>query len=604
MNLKKKLITLLTSAMCAVSCISISGVNSDKQTVSAAGLTGKNSYEITEQMTIGWNLGNSLECTNDSFNYDTAPKSFVTTWGNPEPTAEMIKTVKAAGFNTIRIPVTWYQHLKYNESTGVYEINQKWMAYVKKVVDWAYNENMFIILNVHHEEWVNAPEFNQQAYAEASAKLRDIWTQVSEQFKDYDQHLIFEGMNEPRETGKGSAVEWGSGDDNSRTYINNLNEIFVNTVRGQGSAPNSERLLMLPGYCASSDINAINAIKIPQNSGNVALSVHAYTPYFFAMDTGEFANHNFPGSDGYGNNYEAQLQSLFSSFKAASDSKGVPMIIGEFSASDFDNTQSRVNWAKYYLTLAKQAGITCVLWDNNVPNNGTGEAHGYLYRLTNTWYPNSIDVIRAMMDTVGVTGYTLPEYKEYEPPKFSWDNVKIGSDWVELFRSDSGEKTDAWDNISVPEMKNYISEDYMFAMVCQSSIEPYVVIQGGWFKVNPDLDLSEDFVLYFTYDEIKKVMEANNITVSEIVNMYLSASGSEATFYGMYAVPVKDTPSLRGDINGDGEVSIVDITLLQKYLLKTAQLEESQFATADLNEDGKINIFDAVILKRIIINGN
>ena len=99
-------------------------------------------------------------------------------------------------------------------------------------------------------------------------------------------------------------------------------------------------------------------------------------------------------------------------------------------------------------------------------------------------------------------------------------------------------------------------------------------------------------------------MEANNITVSEIVNMYLSASGSEATFYGMYAVPVKDTPSLRGDINGDGEVSIVDITLLQKYLLKTAQLEESQFATADLNEDGKINIFDAVILKRIIINGN
>lgn len=604
MNLKKKLITLLTSAMCAVSCISISGVNSDKQTVSAAGLTGKNSYEITEQMTIGWNLGNSLECTNDSFNYDTAPKSFVTTWGNPEPTAEMIKTVKAAGFNTIRIPVTWYQHLKYNESTGVYEINQKWMAYVKKVVDWAYNENMFIILNVHHEEWVNAPEFNQQAYAEASAKLRDIWTQVSEQFKDYDQHLIFEGMNEPRETGKGSAVEWGSGDDNSRTYINNLNEIFVNTVRGQGSAPNSERLLMLPGYCASSDINAINAIKIPQNSGNVALSVHAYTPYFFAMDTGEYANHNFPGSDGYGNNYEAQLQSLFSSFKAASDSKGVPMIIGEFSASDFDNTQSRVNWAKYYLTLAKQAGITCVLWDNNVPNNGTGEAHGYLYRLTNTWYPNSIDVIRAMMDTVGVTGYTLPEYKEYEPPKFSWDNVKIGSDWVELFRSDSGEKTDAWDNISVPEMKNYISEDYMFAMVCQSSIEPYVVIQGGWFKVNPDLDLSEDFVLYFTYDGIKKVMEANNITVSEIVNMYLSASGSEATFYGMYAVPVKDTPSLRGDINGDGEVSIVDITLLQKYLLKTAQLEESQFATADLNEDGKINIFDAVILKRIIINGN
>ena len=115
MNLKKKLITLLTSAVCAVSCISISGVNSDKQTVSAAGLSGKNSYEITDQMTIGWNLGNSLECTGDSLDFDTAPKAFVTKWGNPEPTAEMIQTIKAAGFNTIRIPVTWYQHLKYNE---------------------------------------------------------------------------------------------------------------------------------------------------------------------------------------------------------------------------------------------------------------------------------------------------------------------------------------------------------------------------------------------------------------------------------------------------------------------------------------------------------
>ena len=116
-------------------------------------------------------------------------------------------------------------------------------------------------------------------------KLNDIWSCLAETFKDYDQHLVFEGMNEPRETNNPSNSEWGDGDANSWNYINRLNKVFVDAVRGQGSSYNKERLLMLPGYHAGNSVSTVRAIEIPENSGNVALSVHAYNPYFFCMDT-------------------------------------------------------------------------------------------------------------------------------------------------------------------------------------------------------------------------------------------------------------------------------------------------------------------------------
>ncbi|MGN0620507.1 MAG: cellulase family glycosylhydrolase [Porcipelethomonas sp.] len=608
MSIRKKILSFLTSAVCMVSCICAIGVSdSAKNNVEAVSLSGQSARDITSQMKIGWNLGNSLDATGSSGLAVTAPpEKFVTSWGNPAPTKELIQTVHNGGFNTIRIPTTWYQHLIYNAETDMYEIEDSWMNYVKQTVDYAYSLDMFVILNVHHEDWVNVPVFTDDTLAVAQHKLADIWTQVSEEFADYDQHLIFEGMNEPRQTGNSSVSEWGNGsEDNgySWNYINTLNETFINTVRSQGSAANNERLLMIPGYVATSDTTALNNVTIPGNSGNVALSVHAYAPYFFTMDTSSYANHQFPGKSGWGEDYDYHLRNLFNSLKSVSDSKGLPIIIGEFSASDFENTSSRVEWAKAYLTYAKNAGIPCVLWDNNVPANGTGEAHGYVYRLTNTWYPNSIDVVKAMMDTLGITGYVLPEYREYQRPVFSWDSFKPGDDWIEIYRSENGTVTEAWGNVSVSDYKQYISENYMFAMVSDSETEPCMVIQGGWYKVFPDESLSDGFVTYYTYDAIKEILETNNLSVDEIKNLYMSASSSEATFYGLYAVPVGETGQIIGDIDGDGEIRVVDAALLSKYLLGELVFTEKNFEAADINKDGVVNCFDYVVIKRMIIYG-
>ena len=542
-------------------------------------------------MVIGWNLGNSLDSTNDNLTMDSSPKKFAMAWGNPEPTKELIEAVKNGGFNTIRIPTTWYQHLYLDESTNTYKIDTKWLAYVKQFVDYAYDMDMFVILNVHHENWVNVAKFTDETYNDASKKLNDIWSCLAETFKDYDQHLVFEGMNEPRETNNPSNSEWGDGDANSWNYINRLNKVFVDAVRGQGSSYNKERLLMLPGYHAGNSVSTVRAIEIPENSGNVALSVHAYNPYFFCMDTSNMANHTYPGASGYGSDYKTELQTMFNSYKSIIAEKNVPIVMGEFSASDFNNTESRINWAKDYLSMAKDAGIPCVLWDNNVVadgNSDNGEAHGYIYRLTNTWYPNSAPVIAAMMDTVGVSDYNLPEYKEYVAPEFSWDNVKIGDDWIELYYNKDGNALTAWTPDKVSGWQQYLNEDYMYAMVFDAMIDPAIVAQtsnDGWYYILSDNDLNSDFVLYYTYEDIKKVFDSNSADIGSISDLYVSAHAGDATIYGLYAVPVNSVqPST------------------EETTEETTEEVKPDIIPGDVNEDKRVNVFDSVALRRMLLN--
>ncbi len=627
MHINKKIISAVSAFVFSVSAVPF--LQADNV---SAELTSMTADEIVAQMDIGWNLGNTFDATASSGTPSTAsPKKFVTAWGNPEPTEELIETVNKAGFNTIRIPTTWFQHLSYDEATDTYEIEPTWMEYVKQTVDWAYERDMFIILNVHHEEWVNQAVFTDETLADAQNKLSDIWSQVAEEFRDYDQHLIFEGMNEPRQTGNSSVSEWGNGSEDGGytwNYINTLNNLFIDTVRGEGSSANAERLLMIPSYCATSDSKALNALDIPEDGGNIAVSVHAYSPYFFTMDTSEYSCHEFPGKSGWGEDYEYALDNLFNGLKSFSDSKDVPIIIGEFSASNFHNTQDRVNWAECYLTNAEEAGIPCVLWDNNNEYDGTGESHGYIYRATNTIYPESADVLKAMMDTVGVTGYVLPEYTEYQRPEFSWDTVGIGADWKEIYRSENGEVLDAWKNMTVDGWKEYANEDYMFAFVYDSEDAAEIVFMnsaGGenWNRISADVDKAKDYVAFFTYDDIVSSITGGG-TLEDMDCLFLSATMKELTAYGLYAVPVNSTPSettqpsettepeettttdapsdidWTGDADGNSVIDIRDITALKQYVLNVRTDINKEYS--DVTKDGIINVNDVSALISFIVD--
>lgn len=297
--------------------------------------------DLVKEMKIGWNLGNTLDATSNSVGVTSEMA-----WGNPKTTQEMIDAVIDQGFNVIRIPVSWGGHMSGGPE---YNILPAWMDRVQEVVDYAYNRGVYVIVNIHHEEWHFPSEENKDAAAE---QLAALWTAIATRFRDYDEHLIFEGMNEPRKIG--TNVEWNGGDQEGRDVVNYLDQVFVDAVRATGGN-NTIRCLMVPGYAASSSDTALKGIVLPQDE-HLIVSVHAYTPYDFALNTA--------GRSTWDNDTR-DIDHLMELLDELFLSKGVPVIIGEFGAMNKDNEEERVQWAEYYVGKAREYGVPCVWWDNN-----------------------------------------------------------------------------------------------------------------------------------------------------------------------------------------------------------------------------------------------
>jgi len=329
--------------------------------------------ELVADLKIGWNLGNTLDATGGIGIMSE------TSWGNPKTKQGMIDKILEAGFNVIRIPVTWDGHFG---SAPNYKIHDIWLARVKEVVDYAYNKGAYVILNTHHEEWYTPDEENKVANGE---QLVALWTQIAEYFKDYDEHLIFEGLNEPRL--RGTDKEW-SGDATASEVINYWEQLFVDAVRATGGN-NTLRHLMITGYAASSSRDNLAKIKLPEDD-KLIVSVHAYTPYNFALNTSGTSTWDVE-KDAHDIDY------LMKTINDLFISKGIPAIIGEFGAMNKENEEERVEWVTYYLTKAKEIGVPCIWWDNNA-FSGKGENFGLLNRRTLEYpYPELLD---AMMKVV------------------------------------------------------------------------------------------------------------------------------------------------------------------------------------------------------------
>lgn len=332
----------------------------EKTSTSADGMS---SMDIVKDMKIGWNLGNTLDCYDVTWDVD----EFETAWGNPKTTKSMIDTVKAAGFNAVRVPVSWNEHM--NGDT----IDADWLNRVNEVIDYVIDNDMYAILNVHHDDytWLNPTKSDQAA---VEAKLVKIWEQLSARFKDYDYHLLFEGMNEPRIIG--GQDEWTCGTAEEREVINNLFASFVKTVRNSGGN-NATRSLIITGHAAAMDKTAIEAIQIP-NDDHIIVSIHSYTPWNFADKEGSTTTW---GTD----SDKKELDDNFEYLKSKFIDNGVPVIIGEFGSTNKNNESERAKHMEYYIRAAKSRGITCFIWDN-----GTKDEFGLLDRNSNTWYFKSI----------------------------------------------------------------------------------------------------------------------------------------------------------------------------------------------------------------------
>lgn len=394
----------LLMAMTIFTGLDLGDINA--QALSGDTLKNADTEAILEDMGLGWNLGNSLDATGGS-GLDTE-----TSWSNPKTTQALIDKVKSLGFNTVRVPVSWGKHV----SGDNYTIDSAWLARVKEVVDYCYKNDMYVILNIHHDTKSSASASGagyyprSSAYSSSEKFVTSVWSQAAEYFKDYDYHLIFETLNEPRLIG--TRYEWWfdkwsipSEVKDAIDCINKLNQKAVDTIRDTGSN-NRGRLIMCPGYDASIDGATVSGFKLPTDiSGNknrIAISVHAYSPYNFAMNVGSGSTSTYTSS------IKNELQDLFSTLKSNFRDKGIPVVIGEFGSTDKNNTAERVKWATDYTALAKKNNIPCLLWDNNAfaVYNGSNivlnsEYHGYINRKDNTVTSPAKDVIEALLKPYG-----------------------------------------------------------------------------------------------------------------------------------------------------------------------------------------------------------
>ena len=441
----KKLLLLVT--------IMLASMGSWAQTVEPnnEGMT-LSAQEWTRDVVMGWNLGNSLECPYTE-----------TEWGNPKTTKAMIHAVAEAGFNAIRIPVRWINHV--NNTTDMV-VNADWLARVKEVVDWCLDENMYVIINTHHEDWYDRnPYYSKQE--ENNRKLAALWTCVATYFRDYDQRLIFAGTNE-------TTVNWAAPTAEQQAVQNSYNQTFVDAVRETGGK-NYYRNIVVQTF-ACSPYHGLNGFTIPTDKveGRLSVEFHYYDPYEYCGNCTYYYWGEAYKDKGriLASSTEKTITNLFDRITNTWAKKGLGVVMGEYGVANHfteDDKQTQQENMQYYLKCvvseARQHGFAAFAWDNNAFNNGP-ENFGIFKRWQNM----------AVGNTYFLKGITEGAGSEYVEP------VGPGDD-------DTGEGVTFWEGDAVLDWGNGL----------QLSV-PGSLFEGKGADVQMVLSYTQD---YSDYDDLQ-----------------------------------------------------------------------------------------------------
>ena len=295
----------------------------------------RNISEIIKELGPGWNLGNSLES-----------KKNETYWGNPLTTQEMIDDIISFGFNGIRVPVRWDDNYIDKDN---YIIDPNYMKRVKEVIDYIYNRKKYVIINIHHNKIQSKITTENHEKELIKKEICSVWKQISETFRDYDDHLLFDIINEPREN-----ENW-TGNINLYNVINEINEVGRSEIRKSGGN-NLKRIILLPTYAASSNEDPIKFWKKNENDNQIACSIHAYIPFNFAFEGKKKI---------FDQNEYNELKLILNRIKSYLIDNGIYVILDEFGSSNFDNLEERYKHVIEYSKIAHSMGIPLFWWDNN-----------------------------------------------------------------------------------------------------------------------------------------------------------------------------------------------------------------------------------------------
>lgn len=323
---------------------------------------------FVRNMGAGVNLGNTLDATGlRQYKPDADELEYEVYWGNPKLDKETFRAIAEAGFGTVRIPVTWEDHM---DERG--RISETWMGRVQEVVDMALSEDLYVIINIHHDKWLDLQTEKEE---EISQRFAVVWEQIAEQFQSYDERLLFESVNEPRL--RDSEYEWTSGTRQMRDMVNRLNELFVQTVRETGGG-NTKRYLLICPYASTSEKEGMEGVAVPDDM-RIIVSVHMYKPYSFCQEEDGDTNWDTPKN-------RERVAAAFSDMNDIFVSKGIPVILTEFGCVDKGNLKERMEWVQYYTEQAGKYDINCIWWDCG--------AYRLLNRESGTWdFPEIVKIL-------------------------------------------------------------------------------------------------------------------------------------------------------------------------------------------------------------------
>ena len=329
--------------------------------------TFESATEAVRNMTVGWNLGNTLDANNGSRMTDIVRSE--TCWGQPVTRPELMTMMRDAGFGAIRVPVTWFPHMD-DEGT----VDAEWMARVHEVVDYVINAGLYCILNVHHDtgdgdtHWLHA---SMSVYNQQKNRYEKLWQQIATEFRDYDQRLLFEGYNEMLD--KYNSWCFASFNTSNRynaadaadayQAINSFAQSFVNTVRATGGN-NAQRNLIVNTYAASCGSGNWNShltdplvnLNYPDDTatGHIAFEIHAYPNIEVLAEA------------------KNEVDQIISRASAHLVAKGAPVIIGEWGTSNVDSGTGKTDYdtrrddlfafVDYMVQKTKENGIGTFFW--------------------------------------------------------------------------------------------------------------------------------------------------------------------------------------------------------------------------------------------------
>ncbi|MFI5933811.1 cellulase family glycosylhydrolase [Actinoplanes sp. NPDC051494] len=366
--------------------------------------------QLVADMGAGWNLGNSLEASNNGIPSETA-------WGNPVVTQALINRVKAAGFKTIRIPVSYLGTIG---AAPNYTVSAAWLTRIAEVVTYAHSQGLYVVINMHGDgyktvggSWLICDASDQTTVKD---RYQKVWAQVATKFQSFNDHLIFESMNEEFDG------QYGNPTQPCYSNINAYNQIFVDTVRRTGGN-NASRWLLVPGWNTNIDYTVgsygfaiptdqYRSSTVPAAEQRIMISVHYYDPWdFTGQEDGVITqwgpNATNPAKTstwGQADYLDAQLKKTYDTFVT----RGYPVFVGEYGAIDkttYDatNNRYRADFARTLVAAAKKYGAATAYWDN-----GYNGQHGFGLFDRSSATVTQQGIIDAIMSGAGGSQPTTP----------------------------------------------------------------------------------------------------------------------------------------------------------------------------------------------------